>query len=642
MTSARRRRPYWVALLALVLLGLTWQLSMTSSRTGFSPTPKKTSVDTSLPKNENLTQSSVTSVISSSQPSPSATMFGPTSSSAHPIDRLIERADNTFQELLKKQTHNLEGAADAYRKARGRHPPPGFDTWYKFAQERDAVMIEEFWNQIYEDLGPFWAILPRQIRTDARAFNMVVNVHNGTAEANTGWFWHVIWAKLIDTIAQHLPDMTLPLNSMDEPRLFVPWEDIAAHMEMEKKTRRIPPVEGVSTHVGGWSKDDGVEEGHATDPKWVDTTPYSLVRQACSPDSTLRNAGGIPDSIHHQNGPDFTSSHMDGGYVSNYSLSTMICHQPDLCGLHGALIQPLSTSFSQQLYPLFGGSKFTVNNEILLPAPMYWDEEEKFTGGPSPGIAWQDKQNAAVWRGTATGGRNTAMNWKHFHRHRFLAMTNSTKYRAADAHDDEFFTPQLRKTSLEALRASVQKHLANWLDVSTNFGFTDLMCDGARIEGKCWYTDNDFSVLSMMPMSKQFDYKYLPDIDGNSFSGRYRAFVLSTSLPIKATIYREWHDSRLVAWKHFVPMDHRFVAFYGIMEYFRGFEGVEAGEAVPGHDAAAEKIALAGRRWAEKVLRKEDMQIYVLRLLLEYARICDDNRNTLGFVGDLNGEDWHQ
>jgi hypothetical protein len=129
---------------------------------------------------------------------------------------------------------------------------------------------------------------------------------------------------------------------------------------------------------------------------------------------------------------------MDGGYVSNYSLSTVICHQPDLCGLHRALLQPISTSFSQQLYPLFGGSKLTVNNEILLPAPMYWNDDEKFTGGPDPGIVWQDKHNAAVWRGTATGGRNTAMNWRHFHRHRFLAITNGTKYRTADKDDDAF------------------------------------------------------------------------------------------------------------------------------------------------------------------------------------------------------------
>jgi hypothetical protein len=108
---------------------------------------------------------------------------------------------------------------------------------------------------------------------------------------------------------------------------------------------------------------------------------------------------------------------------------------------------------------------------------------------------------------------------------------------------------------------------------------------------------------------------------------------MSTSLPIKATIFREWHDSRLVAWKHFVPMDNRFMDFWGIMEYFLGYEGENF--KIEGHDKAAERMATAGQDWANKVLRKEDMQIYVLRLLLEYARITDDRRDKMGWVEDL-------
>ena len=45
-----------------------------------------------------------------------------------------------------------------------------------------------------------------------------------------------------------------------------------------------------------------------------------------------------------------------------------------------------------------------------------------------------------------------------------------------------------------------------------------------------------------------------------------------------------------------------------------------------------QKIALGGKEWAEKVLRREDMQVYVYRLLLEYARLCDDNRERLGWM----------
>lgn len=48
---------------------------------------------------------------------------------------------------------------------------------------------------------------------------------------------------------------------------------------------------------------------------------------------------------------------------------------------------------------------------------------------------------------------------------------------------------------------------------------------------------------------------------------------------------------------------------------------------------AGEEIAEAGREWAEKVLRKEDMEIYMFRLLLEWGRVTDDYRDEIGYMG---------
>ena len=49
------------------------------------------------------------------------------------------------------------------------------------------------------------------------------------------------------------------------------------------------------------------------------------------------------------------------------------------------------------------------------------------------------------------------------------------------------------------------------------------------------------------------------------------------------------------------------------------------------HVEAGEEIAEAGRVWAGKVLRKEDMEIFMFRLLLEWGRLTDDNRDEIGF-----------
>src|SRR3954471_23780396 len=59
---------------------------------------------------------------------------------SHPIDHLMTNATESFQILLSKESKNLTEASDAYRKRRGRDPPPGFAEWFAFAQDRDAVI----------------------------------------------------------------------------------------------------------------------------------------------------------------------------------------------------------------------------------------------------------------------------------------------------------------------------------------------------------------------------------------------------------------------------------------------------------------------------------------------------------------------
>lgn len=331
--------------------------------------------------------------------------------------------------------------------------------------------------------------------------------------------------------------------------------------------------------------------------------------------------------------PELAAPHMKDGYVSNSTMSAEFCHQPDLQGLEGIFVEPLSTKATKVLFPMFGGSKLAVNNEILLPAPMYWNEEERFTGGDDHGAPWTEKKDGVIWRGVATGGKNTATNWRSFQRHRFISMNNGTSLSRAENWTETPANFALPSQSY-GIKAQDKGRLGEWVGSWANVGFTDLMCTDKAEDGSCVYTRDYFSTKQGIKMAQQFEYKYLPDVDGNSFSGRYLGFLRSTSIPIKATLWREWHDSRLVAWKHFVPMDNRFGDWYGIMEYFLGYtaDGVTV---QPGHDAAAEKIASSGKEWAEKVLRPEDMQIYVLRLLLEYARVSDERRESMGWVEDL-------
>ncbi|KAF4625760.1 hypothetical protein G7Y89_g12405 [Cudoniella acicularis] len=545
-----------------------------------------------------------------------------------PIDELIEKAEKSFEDILRKESHDLATAAAEYRKRRGRHPPPGFDVWFAFAQENNAVIVEDFFDQIYHDLSPFWGQPPAMMRREAWESDITINIRDQQAKTGSEFFWTQIWLNMIQGIEDMLPDMDLALNAMDEPRIVVPWEEMDRLMEIERSTRWMPPPSGVISNFQtlGPVPDPDV----AVQPKnFTETRPFWQVAiRGCHPNSLARQAALVEDfnqtpTISLEN----TAKHTHRGYVSNFTLATDFCHQPDLQSLHGMMINPLSVSETKVLFPMFGGSKLPTNNEILLPAPMYWSNEERFTGGDDKGAPWAEKIDKAMWRGVATGGKNKEDNWKGFQRHRFVAMTNATKISGAESWTEipENWVMPTPESNLTALK---EHRLGEWTSEWSDTAFVDLMCDPPNENLTCSYTSHYFNITESLHMSDQFNNKYLPDIDGNSFSGRYRGLLMSTALPIKATLFREWHDSRLMPWVHFVPMDNRFMDFFGIIEYFLGYEGKEI--KIPGRDEKAAKIAAAGQDWANKVLRKEDMQIYVQRLLLEYARVSDDRRQNMG------------
>lgn len=378
------------------------------------------------------------------------------------------------------------------------------------------------------------------------------------------------------------------------------------------------------------------DEAHPNEPfkppfDGPDRPFWEIMRDACPPESPGRNSN-IPHMDFANPPPEFFNyrNFSKTGYIEDFERSKDPCWRAELQALHGSFIEPTSTSTTHELVPLFGGSKLTVNNEILIPPAVYWDDDPRYSGGwKNQGGSWSDKKDIVYWRGIASGGRNRVDTWTGYQRHRLVSMLNGTEVSLTNGSKSAGINFRQPDYQYYNIWAGLDGTLPDYLNEHCDLGFLDLCCF-PREDGKhCSYTDPHYKIVEGMPMKKMYQFKYLPDIDGNSFSGRYRAFLLSTSLPIKATVYKEWHDSRLIPWAHFVPMDSLYMDIYGIIQYFIGYKGRN------GHDGQAEKIALNGKSWAEKVLRQEDMQLYVYRLLLEYARLCDDRRDSLAFVGDL-------
>lgn len=555
----------------------------------------------------------------------------------HPIAKLITLAHSRKRELLGQESHDIDEAAIKYRKRRQRHPPPGFDLWFQYAKAHGSIVVEDFFDRIYHDLNPYWALSPQEMRKRSNEvnWNHVITVRNHQASItktsehdamNRMRHWH----EMIKELEAYLPDITIPFNIMDETRVLLPWDEINAMMKIEAHNRTMPaPFYTLSNFSS--PETGSPETDQSFDAEWNGSNVnqyWDLAKQACPPGSPAHRFVSIDAAREPANMPTEHPNHSFSGYVSNWTISKDPCQHPPLRSLHGTFIESISMSTSKHLLPIFGGSKLPMNNEILIPPAMYLSTEALYAGGGSTGPPWEKKFERVIWRGVGSGGRNKEETWTHFHRFRLLQMLNGSavdrlEHGRLPVNATSFSIPDDEQYPLGVTARN--ESLGAWIASFTDLGFTDPWAFPRDAN----YTKPYFQQKEQVPMDVQYKSKYLIDVDGNSFSGRFRAFLRSTSLPIKATIYTEWHDDRLIPWVHFVPMDNTFVDLYGILNFFMGYKGEG------GHDEAAKLIANEGREWAEKVLRREDMVLYTWRLLLEYARICDDRREVLGWVGDM-------
>ncbi|KAI4223823.1 MAG: hypothetical protein LQ349_007359 [Xanthoria aureola] len=561
---------------------------------------------------------------------------------AHPISLLMAEADKKWAVYENTRSTTFRQTVAKYRTRYGRHPPPGFKDWYRFARKKNVHNIDDF-EQIMDDLRPFWAIEPKVLRN--LAANMWRDDKNGVAgihirnhkvvkESNKSWRSETL-ITLVEKIVKYLPDMDIAMNRLDQPRVVVPWEDMQAYLKKEHDTRQLRPnvkneyTTGMDDLLNITTED---APAHQEDPEWFAAHGKQYMetaKLACPPESHARN--------HDMPKADAEALYKNrmGGVIANFNLSSDLCTMgPEIQDQHGFLYSGSTVIPTKRLVPVFGECKVNVNSDILFPANMYWKHDERYDYDEKhDDLDWEHKSDSMIWRGVTSGGAQTSDNWQKMHRQRLVRIVNSTIMANQPV---RILSEQPEKPGeYENFR---HFHPADFAANHTDVGFTESM----SCVPDCAFYNDVFSMKPKAPFPEQFKQKYLVDVDGHSFSGRWHAFIESKSLGIKATIFREWHDSRLFAWRHFVPMDNRYDDVYSILTYFIGV-GVPPEERavgptddayVPRHEAEGKRLANQGREWAKKVLRREDIEIYMFRLLLEYGRIMDDNRDRIGYDGD--------
>jgi hypothetical protein len=129
-------------------------------------------------------------------------------------------------------------------------------------------------------------------------------------------------------------------------------------------------------------------------------------------------------------------------------------------------------------------------------------------------------------------------------------------------------------------------------------------------EEDCYDETTFFDVVDRENHNEAWKHRYLLDMGGHAYSGRFYASMRSKSVPLNLTFFREWHENVLFPWVHYVPLNKD---ANEIPEIVRFFEQDPAGQEI------ARTIGEEGQSWAAKALQNDDMDVYMFRLMLEWG-----------------------
>jgi hypothetical protein len=558
--------------------------------------------------------------------------------SEHPIAALIDFAAIQHETWASRayRSKSLPEAVVHYQQRYDRDPPPNFDKWYSFAVTRNSVVIDDFDN-IEEDLAPFSSFNPDDLRlrtVTVLATNTDVSgirIRDGKAEAMNDVPEEHRWVMegavvMIQQFAEYLPDMDLAMNLHDECRVAVPYD----HLKNALDNPQPYPTPEPSSLSKGFSSDRAKRwpeiEQVRNDPLFFEDarppTYQTYGSIACPPESRARKE-------RHWYTKAFCSKciepHSMGAFVSNWTMAADPCHQPDIANLHGMHLSPTTMMGTHDIVPIFSQSRAPGYIDIRYPSPWNYLERTKYAFDERfPDPHFELKEDVLFWRGTATEGVTTSGTWKGMLRQRLVHLLNNQTarhpimLRKGDHTDNLEYA--LKRTS----------DIKKYLTTKTDARFVDKMASCAGHD--CTDQEKEFGFGNDVDLRQHWRYRYLFDADGPGFSRRFIPFLQSNSVVFKAALFREWYEGRLIAWKHFVPVDLRLHDLFSSLAYFGGY-GVDDRNKrmMEGQTKQAQKIARDGKVWTEKVLRKEDMEIYMFRLLLEWGRLTDDRRTEVGF-----------
>jgi hypothetical protein len=486
----------------------------------------------------------------------------------HPMKTLVRKTETDFEELLAKQSTSLETASSEYLRRYKRPTPPGFDIWYDFAMRHDSLIIDEF-DIINETLAPFWSLSGAEVKRRLVKVRGPSISHCRPSDDQEQAGCESLGGEVLESLREagvlaHLPEMGFLINEMDEPRVL----------------------------TGGDEEVDGRLD-------WID-----LSHQAMWDDITAGcHKNGASKTIR----PQFAvhESEIAGvEFYTNKADALDLCRHPEYSNMHGFWRSPTSFSAIRSKVPILSPAVLSTMGDIPLPAAAYLNPE--FSYHEREDVPWDNKTAGLYWAGKTTGSFQEAADhaWKQDHRQRFVSFANGLEPRTHTyLSRSSVSEPWQKRTSSmigQSLYAVHFTDVVQYANMATNDAIREY-----------------FQIQDEEPREEAFKYTLTFDLDGNGHSGRFYRLLNSRSLPLKQTVFREWHDERLQPWLHYVPIS---LSMEDLPEVVRYLADEEEGRQV------AAMLAERGRRWSLRALRPVDQAIYVFRLMLELARLQDPGR----------------
>ncbi|KAF8331788.1 hypothetical protein F5887DRAFT_890461 [Amanita rubescens] len=564
----------------------------------------------------------------------------------------MEDAEAEFKKKLSSQSKTLKAAVAEYKRRYKRNPPKGFDEWFKFAHQNDVKMIDEY-DGLMQDLEPFWELPGEEIRRRSRQVAQLssidlVRIEGGNAsavkvrqddmfddeEANARAHG---FRRMIERVAPKLPDMEFPINAKAEGRVLIPWEHrIYSNLTIQNSSS------GIESVLGGPFKPDWGNDGNVWEA-WRRTC--GLQSPARRLYSSLRNPFGM-EANHHLVAPE-QGPGGDFRFVKGTSAVVDFCSYPHAHYTQGHFFSDWRTI--PALYPVFSPAKAKGFSDIRIPSHYYWGSTPSYTYGWDPvnlelkdvdpmEVPWEKKIDKIFWRGATTGGGTHPPGFTpRYQRHRFLRM-------ASDTSDTNRSITYADPSSSSTNFVTTQVPVAELNEEIMDAAFTKAMAPESYPGGmEALQAAHRFG--DAVPLGRHWSYRYLIDLDGMSYSGRFMAFLASDSAPIKSTVYEEFFSDWIQPWVHYIPLSMSYKEIYNLYAYFTGptkatlvaanstLANVPLGNrrSVEG-DKRLRRIARAGKQWKKTIGRKVDMEVYVYRLCLEWARLWADDRDAMTFT----------